>query len=656
MLIPVPMVRVQLLVLDRDLVALSERIGDVALLHPMDARELGPWAGPLAWSEMDSLAAGYASAARRLNRLAEFLRVSGAHADPEARIAPSEVLQEAERLVNRVEPAVKGLEDRLHDLQGRQLRLEALQAQLEMLSDLDVDLAELRRLRFVHMVSGLVPPENVPRLDESLREIPHALIRVRRVGDRELLFAFSLHDDAEVLDRALQSAYVERMEIPAELSGRPAQALAQLEASRGELAQEAQGVERERELLGERWAGELRRARVGVDTNARVVDLWRRAGRTERTRLLAGWVPRARSQGFGAEVAAATEGRALLTMAEPSPTEDAQSPPVPTALANPSPLRPFEGLTRTYGLPDYWDLDPTPLAAALYVLMFGAMFGDLGQGAVLALVGAALARGRILEGQRDFGRVLAACGVSAMIFGILYGSVFASEELIPALWLRPMEDPVLLIGVAIAFGVAVLSIGLVFGIASAWRRHDLEALFLGQYGLVGLWLYWGLLAVVFLVVAGRQQPSLLVIGPLVGVPLALLFLHGPLARILGWTHGAGDGAYAIESGVETFDLVVRFASNTVSFLRIGAFALAHASLGLTVYAIAELVHGLPGAYVATVILGNGLILVLEALIVGIQALRLEYYEFFSKFLRGGGSAFQPFALSRHRAGRIERED
>ena len=650
MLTPVRMVRMELLALDRDLVALSERIGYMALLHPVSVLQLGPWPAPLDWLEMDGLAAGYATAIRRIDRLVESLQLPGADAEFRPRVSPLEVLQEDERLLDGMDPEIRALEGRTHDLERHLLRFDGLQAQLGMLSGLDFDLAELRDSQFLHMALGLMPPENVERLDDSLGEISHALIPIRRVGERVLVFAFSRVQDAEVQDRALDSAYVERIETLTELNGRPADAMARLLTQRAELECQIEAAERDRGWLRDRWGEALRRVRVEVEANARIVNMWQKAGRTERTRLLAGWVPKATAESFVAQVAAATEDRSLVVLEDPSPSDDPSGIGAPTALANPAPLRPFEELTRTYGLPDYWDLDPTPLAALLYLLMFGMMFGDLGQGAVLVALGLALASGRVMDGRRDFGYILAACGVSAIVFGALYGSMFGSEDLIPAIWLQPREEPLVLIGVAIVLGVVVLSVGLICGAITAWRRRNPFDFYLGQNGLTGLWLYWGLVAVALPLMVGYGPLPSAVVVPIVGVPLVLLLLRGPVADAFGWIKIAGGSAYAIEAGMETFDLVVRFVSNTVSFLRLGAFALAHASLGLTVFALAELAHGLPGGYLGIIIVGNALIIALETLVVGIQALRLEYFEFFTKFLRAEGAPYRPFALYRRATG------
>jgi len=463
MFTPVSMVRIELLVLDRDLEALSAQVGEMGVLHPVEATGLGDWSAPLAWPEIDGLAGEYSSTERRFDRIAESLRLEIGDAEP-SQVSPSEAVGRARGLLDQVEPEIRQLESRLHDLQGQQARWLGLESLLARLDGLMVDLARLRELNHLAFAFGLLPRENLRRLEESLQGIPHLLSAARREGDRLLLFAFARREDWEVVDRALQSAYLERLEIPAEFSGTPAQARVHLQERKADLEDAVQATELHRQRLREQWGDRLSSMGSEVKTNGRVVRLWQQVGRTNRTRVLAGWLPRERLGRFADRVEDVTEGRAVLTTQTPTPEDDSAAGKAPTQLRNPRLLRPFEVLTRTYGIPNYWDLDPTPLAGLLFVLFFGAMFGDLGEGLVLALVGVLLATGRLLAGQRDFGRILAACGVSSMLFGVLYGEIFGSEEIIFPLWFRPLEDPLQLIGIAVALGVLVLSIGLVLGV------------------------------------------------------------------------------------------------------------------------------------------------------------------------------------------------
>lgn len=658
MLTPVPMVRVELLALDRDLEELSRGLGQWAVLHPMQVAELGGWAESLTWPEMDQLAGEYNLVERRLERVAGFLRLDSDVTAGESIVAPDETLSRARALLEQIEPEIKRLDDEIHSIQARRVRGERIEQLLGLLADLDVDISSLRSLNYLHLIVGMVPPEKLLRLEESLEEVPHLLLSGRRVNGRVLLFAFSLPNEAAVLDRALQSAYVERLEIPSELTGTPSQARAQLRLRDEELTGEVEDLEQQRRHLREQWGQDVYRTLELVRTNSRTVELWRKVGATARTRLLVGWIPRDRYPQFASNVDSISRGRSILTESEVLPTGNGDGPVAPTALRNPRLFRSFEKITETYGLPSYWDIDPTVLAGILFVLFFGAMFGDLGEGIILLLLGIMFTKGFLLKGQRDFGLILAGCGAASMVFGILYGEAFGSDEIFPALWFRPLDEPLLIIGVAIGLGIVVLSVGLILGIVTAWRQRDWAAFYFGQNGLVGLWLYWGLLAIALIVALAPQILTLWVLLILVAAPALLIFLHGPILHALGWSDEVGGGSYYVQAGVETIDLMVRLISNTISFLRIGAFALGHVGLGLTVFAIAELVRGLPGAYGVVIILGNVLIIVLETLIVGIQALRLEYYELFTKFLSGRGVAYRPFSLASplSGAGLSERED
>ncbi|MGI5835088.1 MAG: V-type ATP synthase subunit I [Chloroflexota bacterium] len=658
MMTPIPMVRVELLALDRDLDNLSMSIGRMALLHPVDVVELGDWAENLSWPEIDRLANEYSSVERRLDRAASFLRFEGAVATGETTVAPEEILSRARAFLEQVEPEIYALESAIHSIQSQRVRLDRVRQLVKLLAELNVDISNLRNLNYLHLVVGMVPTGNLARLDESLEDIPHSLLPGRSVDGRSLLLAFSQSRDAPVLDRALQSAYVERLEIPVELTGTPGQAMEQLRLQDIELSDQLDDLERQRRHLRETSSQELGSVIEQVRTNSRVVDFWRKAGATARTRLLAGWVPKSSYRQFASDVDAVSGGRAILVASDVLPADDNEGLRVPTALRNHRIFRPFQMITETYGLPSYWDVDPTVLAGILFVLFFGAMFGDLGQGFVLLLLGFALAGEHLIRGQKDFGRILAACGAASMIFGVLYGEVFGSENIIPALWFRPLADPLLIIGIAIGLGVIVLSVGLMLGVVTAWRRRDWAAFFFGQNGLVGLWLYWGLLAIVLVFALASQMLSWWLFLLLIVAPASLIILHGPILRMIGWSNNVEDGGYAIQASVETFDLMVRFVSNTVSFLRIGAFALGHVGLGLTIFALAELVRALLGGYLVVIVLGNVLIIALETLIVGIQALRLEYYELFTKFLKGRGLAYNPFSLATPASGSglSERED
>lgn len=650
---PTPMRQVALVVLDTDLPAVTAELGRLGVLQLFDVRLLGDWATDLVWERASELARGYDNLERRLSGLREVLGLPAQARPPETIVLrPDAVLAEVEALLAPIEAEAGRLVELRSAAESDLEQLDVIARNLEPLRTLAVDLDELRRLRFLAAASALVPVENLERLRGSLESTAHAIIPVSRIGDRVLIFSFAPLWQEEVLGRALRSAYAERVETPADLHGSPEQALEQVGRRREERTWQLRQVAEDLAALGRAHRLELDRAKAAVLANHLAVVAWEQVGRTGATHVLAGWVPAPQAEELRRRVQTATRGRAVVEMGTSEPPArrgqaDAGAFEPPVALQNPPLLRPFESIVETYGLPRYGELDPTPVTAGLFLVMFGVMFGDIGQGAVLAAVGALIARGVLPLGGRDFGAVLAAAGLSSMLFGLLFGSVFGSEEVIPAVWFHPFGEAAFFLQVAVAFGIAVISLGVLFAILNARRVGDYRALLLEPYGVVGLWLYWGALVVAWSFVVGRAVAPLAV-AFLVGLPLALLYLREPLAARLGLggaPEATATGAtYYVESGVEVFDTVVRYLSNTLSFLRLAAFALSHAGLGVVVFTLAATLREAPLAAAAVLVLGNAIIIALEGLIVGIQALRLQYYEFFGKFFHGGGSPYRPFTI------------
>jgi V/A-type H+-transporting ATPase subunit I len=308
-------------------------------------------------------------------------------------------------------------------------------------------------------------------------------------------------------------------------------------------------------------------------------------------------------------------------------------------------MRPFERLTANYGVPRWREIDPTPLVALGFCAMFGLMFGDLGQGAVLAAAGAWLARRRA----RDAGLILLQCGIASMVFGLAYGSVFGSEGWLPALWLRPLEDLPRLLRTGAAIGLGTISVSFGLGVLNAALRRDWSEALFGTHGLLAASAYWGAAALALRwLFTGEAGEAVARFWPLLTLPLAILLG----ARVTsGWrsTGGAGRSLATsiLEALVELADVVIRGIANTVSFVRISAFAVSHAGLLFAVFALAEMLPSSPGGSVGRVlviVLGNAIVIALEGLIVSIQGVRLVYYEFFSRFHEGTGVRYTPLQL------------
>jgi V/A-type H+-transporting ATPase subunit I len=302
--------------------------------------------------------------------------------------------------------------------------------------------------------------------------------------------------------------------------------------------------------------------------------------------------------------------------------------------------RAFGPLVDTYAVTPYEDVDPTVLAGVAYALMFGAMFGDLGHGAllVLAAVLIRLGRPRRLARLRPHWLVIAACGAAAAVFGVIYGECFGPTGLLPPGLVAPMEQPVEMLVGGIALGGLLIAgsyaLGTVNRIREGGWRHALYA----PSGVAG--------ATLFLAAALGVGGGYMGSGGLVWAAAAVGTIGLTLAFV-GLLAASGGGAPGVaQAAVELFDVVVRLGTNVVSFARLAAFGLTHAVLGWIVWTAttsAWTAGGL-GVVLAVIVfvVGNALAFGLEALVAGVQALRLEYYELFSRVFQLEGRAFRPW--------------
>ena len=320
----------------------------------------------------------------------------------------------------------------------------------------------------------------------------------------------------------------------------------------------------------------------------------------------------------------------------------------PIKLRNSILTKPFEMFVDMYGLPDYNEFDPTLIIAVLYSLIFGFMFGDVGQGLILVIAGFLLAHYK----KSRLAAIVARCGIFSVIFGFLFGSFFGFEDIIPALWLHPAKAisslPVIgnlntVFVVTVALGMLIILFTMILNIFNRMRfKEPGEALF-DTNGVAGFVFYLSVIVSVFLVMTGRTLPAAAVVIVMFVLPLLVIFFKEPLTHLIekkAHLFPEDRAMFIVQGLFEMVEVLLSYFSNTLSFVRIGAFAVSHA-------AMMEVVLMLGGAESGNinwlvVILGNIFVMGMEGLIVGIQVLRLQYYELFSRFYRGGGRAFIPY--------------
>jgi V/A-type H+-transporting ATPase subunit I len=312
----------------------------------------------------------------------------------------------------------------------------------------------------------------------------------------------------------------------------------------------------------------------------------------------------------------------------------------PTLLRTPRAAQPFAGLVETYGTVPYRDIDPTPFTAFSFVLMFGMMFADAGHGLLLAAAGIYLRftpNPRLASLKKSWLLPFAG-GLVAAAFGLAYGEFFGPTGIVPVLWLRPLQNPLELLVAGVCVGAVLLAISYAIGTVNRWRERGARAALTSGSGIAG--------SLVFIGVAGVAASAF------VSSTVLLVAAAGPIAAglvlmFLGYLAASGQSKTgALEAIVETVNSVIRIGANSISFARLAAFGMVHAAIGSLVWTatLAMLAAGWWFAAIPVFVIGNATGFVLELVVAGIQALRLEYYELFSRIYAGEGRAFEPWHL------------
>ena len=520
----------------------------------------------------------------------------------------------------------------------------------------DIDLTRLFRCSFIDPAIGLISSQGLDKLEESLARVHHTVVALNRIPEWSIILVFGLKSDQPIVEQALKGALFEPITFSPNASGTIADRIADLRSRLSDLTSQRIHLSDHRSALRNRFQQELSLLYRKTVSARQILSARRLFGKVDFSFLISGWIPEKLFNSLRDELARVSGGNALIEKVNPEDLREVRDGivQIPILFNNPLLISPFEKLTSLYGTPSYREVEPTVFFALSFLLLFGMMFGDVGQGGVLFLAGYFIFRR--LYRYLDYGIILMECGVFSALFGFLYGSVFGLENLIPALWFRPMENIPYFVKVTIILGAGLLSLGMILNIINAFRMKEYEKL-LSASGPAGALLYWMAIGVgAKAMMTGRISPGELTIpGWIAAGLMGIIVFHRPIYRLIvkGESPGrivrqAGFLTDLMESVIELCDDLIRFAANTVSFIRVAAFALSHAALFIAVFTIADIVsHEKSGtfSYWFVVAVGNIVIILLEGLVVSIQTVRLEYYEFYGKFFRGGGERFTPFGES-----------
>ena len=646
MFFPQEMSEIELIVPEKDLLAVTNVLAGRGIFHQVDSSHLSSRSGSQdstdSWKERT---AEYATLERQILTIMQSLDVK--EGSPSSNQTTMVEIETIRPLVEEIEAAVKDATNLLTASEKTLSQLPVYIRDLEPLADIDLDISTLRNPRYIHSILGTMPAANMERLETSLARTPSVLMPLREEGKDAVVWLTGAKGNADILDRAARSAYLNPFDFTHTYDGTPAEIIKALNAE----IQTAQGqIEKQKVVtarLRETYEKQLQESLWKVRTSRMLADTMSRFGKLKYTYLIVGWVP----SGNVAELAEQLKQASGNIIMDTRPLKPTEGHSVPVSLRNPTIFNAFEILVTTFARPRYEEIDPTILIAITFPFLFGAMFGDVGHGLSLSALGALLLFFGLRSSSRgmaNMGTIVIICGFSAAVFGFLYGSIFSFEDKITAFWLHPIEHITEVLGIAIGAGVILLSLGYLLNLYNAFRARDWGRFLFDPNGVAGLVLYWSLLAMI----ASFAVPSLSALTPVfiilvvVGALLGVVFSE-PLKHLVSGhrplIHG-GVGMYAVQTFFELLEKFISMFSNTMSYVRVGAFAVAHAGLSSAVFVFAALGSGGTNqgiGYWVVVVLGNLFIIGFEGMIVGIQTMRLHYYEFFSKFFTGGGASYEP---------------
>lgn len=537
-------------------------------------------------------------------------------------------------LLDRVEP----MRTEYEEIHKRLEAIENFKQNMALFENVDVDLNQIRDMKYFTARFGRLEKSARVRLKNSYENLLAIVFHTGSFEDEEVYMIVYPNEVADEIDRVLKSLHWIDVPVMDNAMGTAKETLAKLEKEETDLYTRLAELDEERKTLYRDDRDKVREILGHMLFLGRIEEAKQQMATAKEYFLITGWADEAGVE----EIRRRTAKFDDVVITTQSEEEAARGITPPTKLKNPKFFKPFELLVRMYGIPHYNEIDPTIFVGITYMLLFGAMFGDVGQGAIFMLIGWLVSKKK----QKDMGGLLMRMGASSVVFGFLYGSVFGNEEIIDALWLRPFQNIDQVLMAAIGFGIVLLVLAYGMNFANAIKNKDLARGLFGEHGLFGFLVFAMLLAMI-LDVAGVLSfiPMPVALGILI-VSIVLMIFKKPLMAKISKTdvdYGGNKSGYFIESSFSMIELLISTLSGIVSFIRVGAFAINHVGLFMAFHVMSEMAPHNVGGYVILV-LGNILIIGLEGLIVFIQGLRLEYYELFSRYYDGSGREFRSDSL------------
>lgn len=560
------------------------------------------------------------------------------------------------------------LRERQRSVQQEILKLEDIRRQIDLYGRGLEGVKVPTKHSMLSIQAGKVPVVGLRHLEEGLKGLPALHMALSQEDDKTYHLLISMKRDREQIAKVLSQAGWADVDLPKEILSSKGNLAAGLAEKLKTLTDEQKKLQNRVNDLIRKEEGHLKELWVSLRVSELCSRIQSNFQSSSRTVVFAGWLPASKKDRLVKVIEEASEGRCYLEWHDPE-NREIVTDEVPVQFNNPKVLAPFQMLVSNFGVPRYGTIDPTPFVMPLYLAMFGLMFADAGQGLVLMALGALGVRAfkgdAAKKGFFNLSWLIVWCGLSATFFGILLGSYFGMG------WFKPLwfdfhgiisghsdtssviSDVYDVLAITIYFGIAVIALGLVFNWINVIRTKQWSELLFDKGGILGGWMYAGGIYIASYMIGHDYKafPSQGTLLLLVGLPALLLLAKEPYHH---FAHGLGHSGkkqslllmapgFLMNWVVELLEIFSGYLSNTLSFMRVAGLGIAHVCLMISFFTLADMTSGIFSILI--LVLGNILVIGLEGLSAGIQALRLSYYEFFTKFFHGTGKLHTPISLN-----------
>ena len=533
----------------------------------------------------------------------------------------------------------------INDTEEKIRQRQQVLKQLTHLHGMKFDFKRIFECSHIQVQFGRLPCESALKLsyysDKTFIFVPYDDDGVYQWG-----FYFAPADHMEEAKRIFKTLYFEKVRIPDFVKDTPEVEEKRLNDELKQLEKDLEAAKAEYDELVAENRELLNQIFSYLKFSHDVYELRTNVAAYKSKFYMTGFVPKSKIKEFKECFSAIPE----ISIVNKNASESTEDTP-PVKLKNNRFARPFSMFVEMYGLPSYNGFNPTMLVAITYTILFGIMFGDLGQGLVISLIGWFVYR----KSGNMLGAILQRVGISSAVFGLLYGSVFGFEEALDPLYhkiglsgkpIHIMDNTMGVLLAAIVIGVAIIFISIIINIFISFKHKDYVNAVFGNNGIAGFIVFGAILAGIGGMMTGIADLFTMpyIIG-LIVVPVIVMFFREPLGCLCKgekFHMEGGIGDFIASNFFEVFEFMLGYATNTLSFVRIGGFVFSHAGMMSVVMLLSETAS--KGVSPVIIVLGNIFVMGMEGLIVGIQVLRLEFYEVFSRFYDGDGHAFEPVTI------------